>query len=418
LHNLKENNILSLRKSLEPKNEYDQLVILAGGQGVRLAPLTNVHPKPMLVVGGVPFISHLVAQAQELSFKKVLILAGYRGEAIRNYFDDLNLGISVEVEITPKEFTTFERLKAAIQKLDKEFCLIYGDNLVQMLPSEIESFFSKKKNVIKCLGYSGVGYHPYRNISLDTNGLFSKYHKTNLSLESGSLLNLGWYLLERQFLEHFSDFGGELEELIFDENANWKIEVQQITQKYYSVGDLHRISSLERFLDKNRRVIVLDRDGTINEKAESASYIVKWNDFIWREGIKDLLKSENNANSEMYIITNQPAVGRNIVSQETVDDLHAKLITDALKSGIHLKGIFCCYHGWHDNCSCRKPGIGLFLRLQDIFDVNWGTAVYIGDQDRDCLAAEALNLSYINVGNSMAALKNDLKDWHKSIKEK
>ena len=65
-----------------------QAVILCGGRGTRLGPITDTLPKPMAPVCGKPFLAHLLDQLKENGFQEVVLLIGYLGHIIEDYFGD------------------------------------------------------------------------------------------------------------------------------------------------------------------------------------------------------------------------------------------------------------------------------------------------------------------------------------------
>ena len=65
-----------------------QAVILCGGLGTRLKPITNKIPKPMVKLNKKPFILYIIEQLKKQRIKKVLLLTGYLGEKIQTYFGD------------------------------------------------------------------------------------------------------------------------------------------------------------------------------------------------------------------------------------------------------------------------------------------------------------------------------------------
>ena len=82
---------------LSPKSLEEALVIMAGGRGRRLMPLTEATPKPMLPVNGRPMLEHIILRAKQEGFKKICISVNYLADQIINYFGD---GSSNDVEIT------------------------------------------------------------------------------------------------------------------------------------------------------------------------------------------------------------------------------------------------------------------------------------------------------------------------------
>ena len=69
----------------------DQAVILVGGLGTRLGPLSAATPKPLLAVGGTPFLDILLREAVRHGVRTVLLLAGYKAELVRDYARDHEL---------------------------------------------------------------------------------------------------------------------------------------------------------------------------------------------------------------------------------------------------------------------------------------------------------------------------------------
>src|SRR5256885_373961 len=71
----------TVRSGLEPP-----VVVVAGGEGRRLRPLTEETPKPMLDVGGRPLLETVLGQVRDAGFSKVFLLVNYRAEAIEAHF--------------------------------------------------------------------------------------------------------------------------------------------------------------------------------------------------------------------------------------------------------------------------------------------------------------------------------------------
>jgi UDP-N-acetylglucosamine diphosphorylase / glucose-1-phosphate thymidylyltransferase / UDP-N-acetylgalactosamine diphosphorylase / glucosamine-1-phosphate N-acetyltransferase / galactosamine-1-phosphate N-acetyltransferase len=107
-------------------------VVLAAGRGTRMRELTSAMPKPMVEVGGKPVLSYIVEGLRDAGVRKILIVIGYRKEAVVDHFGD---GSAVGVEILYTEQTTQDGTGKVVE-LAKEFCgldpfiLSYGDILV------------------------------------------------------------------------------------------------------------------------------------------------------------------------------------------------------------------------------------------------------------------------------------------------
>ena len=111
----------------------NQLVILCGGRGTRLMPITRNIPKPMALVNDIPFLEYLLRQAKNKGIKDFLLLTGYLGEKIEGYFEDgKKLGVNIQYDHGAEELDTAERLRKASEKIEENFYLLYGDNYVEV----------------------------------------------------------------------------------------------------------------------------------------------------------------------------------------------------------------------------------------------------------------------------------------------
>lgn len=105
-----------------------QVVILAGGLGTRLKPLTEKITKVMIEVHGKPFLEYQFQYLKRFGFKKFLLLVSYLGSQVKDYFQDGQaFGIGIEYNEEKEPMGTAGALKMAASKLAKSFLLINGD---------------------------------------------------------------------------------------------------------------------------------------------------------------------------------------------------------------------------------------------------------------------------------------------------
>lgn len=111
----------------------EQAVILAGGLGTRMRPMTEQVPKPMLPVNGKPFLEHQLALLKRHGFTQALLLVAYLGEQIEHYFGNGGrLGMKVEYSYEPEPLGTGGALKLAAANLDEQFALLNGDTYLDI----------------------------------------------------------------------------------------------------------------------------------------------------------------------------------------------------------------------------------------------------------------------------------------------
>ena len=107
-----------------------KVVILAGGKGLELYPLTQTRPKPMITLLGKPILQYLIEELREMGLTDIIIVTGYMGEQIRNYFKkgaDFNVNIQY-ADQGENEGIEFALLAAEeyVQN-ETEFLLLFGD---------------------------------------------------------------------------------------------------------------------------------------------------------------------------------------------------------------------------------------------------------------------------------------------------
>src|SRR2546426_1133852 len=108
-----------------------QAVILAGGLGTRLWPLTKEIPKPMAPVAGAPYLEHQLRYLAGQSIVEILLLTGYLGDQIENYFGDgAGFGLRIRYSREAAPIGTGGALRQALPLLSPEFLVIYGDSFL------------------------------------------------------------------------------------------------------------------------------------------------------------------------------------------------------------------------------------------------------------------------------------------------
>ncbi|MEM7348157.1 MAG: HAD family hydrolase [Chloroflexota bacterium] len=123
--------------------------------------------------------------------------------------------------------------------------------------------------------------------------------------------------------------------------------------------------------------IFLDRDGVMIENRDS--YVRSWDDVeIFDEAIETLVQMRN-LPYVIVIVTNQSAVGREIISLEQANFINNKLVSIIREKGGRIDGVYICPHSPIDNCDCRKPKPGMLLQAAQDLHINLAESIMIGD---------------------------------------
>jgi len=151
--------------------------------------------------------------------------------------------------------------------------------------------------------------------------------------------------------------------------------------------------------------IFLDRDGVLIENQED--YVRDWSQVII---YPDAVRALSNPAMEKYkivIVTNQSAVGRNLISFETAQEINDKLAIAIKQMGVTVDGIYMCPHAPEDQCTCRKPQPGLLIQAAQELSLDLNSSWMIGDAWSDLLAgqaAETRGIAMVKTGRGASQL--------------
>lgn len=387
-----------------------QAVVLAGGRGTRLAPLTDTMPKPMVPFHGRPFLEYLVEMLRDQGFTRLVLLLGYLPKPIQSYFGDgSRFGVNLEYSVTDVENETGRRLKLALPQLDPVFLMCYCDNYWPMRMDEMWDQFQHAGAPAMITVYGNSDSFTRDNLTVDANGYVAVYDKTRTT-ENLEGVDIGFALLERSVIEGLPDGNVSFEAETYSKLAGErKLQAFLTHHRYYSVGNLDRLPVTEEFLAR-RPTVLLDRDGVLNHKMPQATYVTSWSKWQWLPGALEALTVLNRSGYRTIIISNQPGVARGAMTQEDLDEIHQHMLNEAQLAGGRIDAAFYCTHNWDEGCWCRKPNPGLLFQAQRAFHLDLSRTVFFGDDERDGQAARAAGCPWVHITevNSLLSATQEL----------
>ena len=134
------------------------------------------------------------------------------------------------------------------------------------------------------------------------------------------------------------------------------------------------------------KLIILDRDGVINE--DSDDYIKSPDEWIPIAGSLEALGKLSQNGFKVIIITNQSGIGRKIFSIEMLNAIHKKMSINLAQYGGVIDRIFFCPCAPEENCNCRKPKSGLYNEVSDRLQISLENVFCVGDKITDIQAAQ------------------------------
>ena len=181
----------------------NMVLLMAGGLGSRLKPLTNECPKPMLKVGGKPILETIILNFIEYGFEKFTISLNYKGNMIREYFaDGANFGVSIEYIEEDESLGTAGSLRLLPQMQNCHSIIVMnGDVLTNVNLGHFLDFHTSH-NSKATMGVREYNFQvPYGVLKLDHNRIVEIEEKPNHIF----FVNAGIYVLDQDILNCLPD---------------------------------------------------------------------------------------------------------------------------------------------------------------------------------------------------------------------
>jgi mannose-1-phosphate guanylyltransferase/phosphomannomutase len=198
-------------------------VVMAGGEGTRLRPLTSNQPKPMVPIVGKPCMEHILELLREHGFEDVVVTVAFLPQVIRSYFGDgTSLGLNIQYSVEESPLGTAGSVRLASDALDDTFLVISGDALCDIDLRRIVDFH-KEKGAAVTIGLKSVE-NPleFGIVVTDDDGKVERFlEKPSWGQVFSDTINTGIYVLEPEVLKHIPndrpyDFSKELFPLLLE----------------------------------------------------------------------------------------------------------------------------------------------------------------------------------------------------------
>ncbi len=213
-----------------------KVVILAGGLGTRLAEETSIRPKPMVEIGGFPILWHIMKIYSHYGFNDFVILLGYKGYVIKEYFANFflhNSDVSIDLSDNSMEILNSQSQNWKVTLLDtgkdtmtggrilqvkpyinnQTFMLTYGDGLCDINLKELLAFHTTHKRYITMSAIQPEGR--YGAISFGENNIvqsFLEKPKGDMQETNKGWVNGGFFVCEPAIFDYIQDLGTVFEQ--------------------------------------------------------------------------------------------------------------------------------------------------------------------------------------------------------------
>jgi glucose-1-phosphate cytidylyltransferase len=196
-----------------------KVVILAGGQGTRIAEESLIKPKPLIEIGSKPIIWHIMKIYSQFGLNDFIICCGYKGYLIKEYFANYSLHTTdVTVDVSKNKiivlkkktepwkvtlidtgefYNTGERIRRIKHYVDGDFCLTYGDGLTSANIKHVIKFHKNSKKLATVLAVKPAGRFGAINIKGDIVDNFLEKPSGD-----GGWINGGFFVLNKKIFKY------------------------------------------------------------------------------------------------------------------------------------------------------------------------------------------------------------------------
>ena len=378
-----------------------QCAILVGGLGTRLGAIVADAPKPMLEVGGRPFLAWLLREVSRFGITDVVLLTGHLSGVVEAALPGLAAGLPREMRLRvsrePVRAGTGGALFHAAGLLDERFLLLNGDSFLDAPIGEALAV-EWDVGVLGHLMLRGVAdASRYGVVQLD--GSTVAAFRARPEPGTPGLINGGVYVLDRGILDHIGPECSLEQDVLPALAAAGRLRGSVAAGWFIDIGIPEDLARAGRELRARltRPALFLDRDGVCNV---DHGWVGTQERFEWIEGARETIAEAGRLGWHVFIVTNQSGVARGLYDENDLRTLMRWMLDEALRAGGTIDDFrFCPFHpeavlpAYRRVSDWRKPAPGMILDLLRAWEVEPSRCLLIGDQDSDVLAATAAGVA-------------------------
>ena len=291
----------------------DTAIILAGGLGTRLRPLTDETPKPLLPILGKPIIQHIIENLRKYEVRNIILSIGYKADLIKEYCKDgsiwdVNLTYSIETE----PLGTGGAIKQAARGIHSPFFLVWGDNLMDINYQELYQTSHRYRKKITMALTPREDVEHFGVAKLQGPQIISFMEKPPRESAPSNLINAGAFVIYPECLfilpagnssiekDCFEKFAPQGEIIAYTHAGQW---FPTDTMEKYQIACLSFKPNIN-FTEK--RVIIADVDETICESCEKISpEIAEQVDALIRRGYEFAFVSGTRVEDLLWMVSDK-----------------------------------------------------------------------------------------------------------------
>ena len=364
-----------------------ECVVLAGGKGTRLRSVVSDLPKCMAPVAGRPFLAWLLDDLREAGFDHIILSLGYKHEAVEAWVATRPDRDSITCVVEEEPLGTGGGVRLALRQAREDAVFILNGDTFFGVDYPAMQAFHRQSGAQATLALKPLrDFDRYGEVTLDGEGRITAFREKRPCAEG--LINGGVYLLQRDALaempERFS-----LEKDYFEPQAESAGLAGFRSEGYFiDIGIPADYARAQRdFADGAYRsypydALLLDRDGVINVLRPN-DYVKNIAEFVFCDGALEALRRLNPCFRRIVIVTNQRGVGRGLMTEADLAEIHDWMLARIREAGGRIDRIYVCT-AVDPADPRRKPNPGMAREVRaDFPDIDFARSILVGDSASD-----------------------------------
>lgn len=181
------------------------VIILCGGQGIRLRPVVKDRPKVLVDIGGKVFLEVLIDYILQYGFKRIILSVGYLREQIIAHFDSYNPICKIEFSEEETPLGTGGAVKRTQPLIESDtFLVMNGDSLCHTDLTKFYDFHIKHRAILSMVLVASQQVHDYGIVELDDSYRIKNF-KEKVKRKGNGFINAGIYLMKKDIFSFMPD---------------------------------------------------------------------------------------------------------------------------------------------------------------------------------------------------------------------
>ncbi len=218
-------------------------IILCGGKGERLRPLTKEIPKPLININEKPILSYIFDHLLGFQLGNFIIATGYKADKIENYLKEINPSFNYKIT-NSGDADIIKRIQDSASEIKNDFMVLYGDTISDVDISELINFHNSHSNPITITVWPLKTEFGVVELSKESQ-VISFEEKPEL----GKWINIGYFYFDHEMIKMLSEYDS-FEDFLIDASRKRLLSAYKHKKMHLTINNLSELSKAEEELNK------------------------------------------------------------------------------------------------------------------------------------------------------------------------